>query len=70
MIAATSVALAVHAKDFAIHLVYGSDYPYVGERGVKASKANVIKVLNGNPATRPQISNILSGNAAKLFDIR
>lgn len=52
------------------HIMYGSDYPYVNERGVSISKAKVVDALRSNPLTAESVDDILVGNAAKLFNIR
>ncbi len=52
------------------HLVYGSDYPYVNEKGVGLSKAKVTDSLKGNAATATSVEDILTGNAINFFNIR
>lgn len=52
------------------HLVYGSDYPYVSDKGVGVSIAKVTDVLKTNPATAASVEEIMTGNAIKLFNIK
>lgn len=52
------------------HLLYGSDYPYVNEQGVKQNKANVERVLDENEQTKRYVSDILTDNAKKLFGLQ
>lgn len=59
--------LAITTPD---HLLYGSDYPYVNELGVKLNRANVEQILNENEQTKRHISNILTDNAKKLFGLQ
>lgn len=52
------------------HLVYGSDYPYVTEKGVEMSKVKVSDALKSNSTTAALVEDILTWNAIKLFNIR
>lgn len=52
------------------HLVYGSDYPYVNEKGVVMSKVKVTDALKSNSTTAAFVEDILTCNAIKLFNIR
>ncbi|WP_018676266.1 amidohydrolase family protein [Riemerella columbina] len=49
------------------HLLYGSDYPYVNENGVKNTFENTLNVLKNNPKTSIHLHNILKNNTLKLL---
>lgn len=49
------------------HLLYGSDYPYLPEKVLRANKQRLERTLSSDPALSPYAEAIMGGNAGKLF---
>lgn len=49
------------------HLLFGSDYPYVGQAGVSAAVGALRTVLASNPDCASMVEGIMKDNASRLF---